>query len=134
MTTVHHVVRVVDAPIPDLAEAVSSIAQAAENEEARLARLVPSAFWLDGAMARPLPVRAEEAPVCPSVCGAFVLVMANDAAGRPALWSCTVCGKDYDRGGRARWKGAIARRRVAREMERRRAAEMRRIMKEELAR
>lgn len=126
--------RVVDAPIPDLTDAVSRIAIAAENEEARLARLVPSAFWLDASIARPSPVRAEEAPVCPSACGAFVLVMDNDASGRACLWSCTVCGKDYDRLGRARWKGAIARRRVAREMERRRVAEMRRIMKEELAR
>jgi len=133
VTSAHHVVRVVDAPVPDISETIAAIALASENEEARLAAEVPSAFWLDGSQARPVPVRAEEAPVCPTRCGAPVLVMENDGA-EASLWSCTLCGRDYDRRGPARWRGSLARRRVSREMRRRKAAEMRRIMREELAR
>ena len=122
-----------EAPVLRIGDAADRIMRSAEAEEARLARMVPSAFWLDDREARPIAIEAECAPTCPNACEAPVLVMAN-RDGRPDLWSCTLCGSDYDARGRARWRGSIARGRVRREMERRSRTRMRMIMMEELAR
>jgi hypothetical protein len=125
--------RLMEAPVLRIGDMAERIMRSAEAEETRLASMVPSAFWLDDHEARPISVEAECAPTCPNACEAPVLVMAN-RDGRPDLWSCTLCGSDYDARGRARWRGSIARGRVRREVERRKQDRMRIVMTEELAR
>lgn len=123
-------VRVVQAPVPTVAAMQDRLHRSAEREEALLAQQVPSAFWLDPTMPRPLPVAAKEAPSCPSACGAPVLVM-EQGGPKGSLWSCTQCGIDYTEKGPARWRGSRARRRLWREIRRREALALKKAMEDD---
>lgn len=122
--------RVVEAPVPTLSGILERIDRTAREAEARLARLVPSAFWLrdDGTTLHHRNGSEEEAPTCPSSCDAPVLVI-RECGGSATMWSCTLCGIDYDQNGRAGLRGMFARSCYERSMRRDREAKMREDMR-----
>lgn len=127
--------RVVDAPVPTIPKIMEEMDRAARAMESRLARLVPSAFWLkdhgdDSTQDEP---KCEEAPVCPTACDAPVLVI-QECAGQATMWSCTLCGIDYDAKGRTGLRGLLARSSYERSLRRARASRMREEMRREMGR
>ncbi len=108
----------------DLEATYRRLTAAAEKRERALYLAAPSAFWLapDGPLSVPVPapkpvfVPPAPHPPCPNRCNAHVLIMGQHG-GEATMWSCTLCGTDFTRKGKARKiNSKIARARQMREL------------------
>lgn len=86
----------------DLEATYRRLTAAAEKRERALYLAVPSAFWLapDGPLSVAAPAPKPAHPPCPNGCNAHILVMVEHRR-EATMWSCTLCGTDYTRHGKA---------------------------------